>query len=57
MCTSFMTAEVYMKYTECHGQVVNTTALYSRGPGLPGDQLSWLRFFSVFLSPSTQMPG
>jgi hypothetical protein len=23
----------------------------------PGDRLSWLRFFVVFLSPSTRMPG
>jgi hypothetical protein len=36
-------------------RVVNTPASYSGGPGFkrrPGDRLSWLRVFVVFLSPS-----
>jgi hypothetical protein len=39
--------------TERRGWVVNTPALYSGGPGfksLPGDRLSWLRFFVFFFS-------
>jgi hypothetical protein len=46
--------------TECHGRVVNILALYSGGPEFksqPGDWLSWLRSFAVFLSPSRQMLG
>jgi hypothetical protein len=45
--------------TERCGQVVNTPALYLRGPGLKSrtrDWLSSLRLFMVLLSPSWQMP-
>jgi hypothetical protein len=40
--------------------VVNATASYSGGPRFkswPGDRLSRLRLFVVYLSPSRQMPG
>jgi hypothetical protein len=46
--------------TERHGRVVSIPASYSGGRGFksrPGDQLFWLRFLVVFLSPSRQMPG
>jgi hypothetical protein len=45
--------------TKCRGQVVNTLS-YSGCPRLKfrsGGQPSWLRFFTVFLSPPRQMPG
>jgi hypothetical protein len=40
--------------------VVNTPASCPGGPGFnsqPGDRLSWLRVFVVFLSPSRRIPG
>jgi hypothetical protein len=46
--------------TEHRGRVVNTPASYSVGSRIksqPGDRLSWLRPFAVFLSPSRKMPG
>jgi hypothetical protein len=46
--------------TERHGGVVSTAASYSRGPGFkyrPGDRLSSLRPFVVFLNPSKQKLG
>jgi hypothetical protein len=46
--------------SESRGQMVNIPASYSGGPGFksrPGDRLSWLRYFVVFLSSSKQMQG
>jgi hypothetical protein len=46
--------------TERRGRIISTPAAYSGGPRFksrPGNRLSWLRFFVVFLSPSRQMPG
>lgn len=54
-------ATVYQVLRLCGGGiVVSTPTLYSRGPGLksrPGDRISWLRVFAVFLSPSKKVPG
>jgi hypothetical protein len=50
----------YLLSTKRHGQVVNTPASYSGGPGFKSwlrDWLSWLRFFMVFHSPSRQIWG
>jgi hypothetical protein len=46
--------------TERRGRVVNIPALYSGDhefTSLPGDRLSSLRFFVVFVGPSRQIPG
>jgi hypothetical protein len=46
-------------FTERHGWVVNTHALHSGVSGFKSwhrDQLSWLMFPVIFLSPSRQMP-
>jgi hypothetical protein len=46
------------KDIERHGRVVSTPASCPEGPSFKnwlGDRLSWLRFFVVFLGPSTQM--
>jgi hypothetical protein len=46
--------------TESFGQVANTSAWYSWGPGFksgPGDRLLWLSYFVVFLSLFKQMSG
>jgi hypothetical protein len=48
-----------LEFTERRGRVVSTPASYLGGPGFkswPGDRLSWLRFFVVFLSRSRRMP-
>jgi hypothetical protein len=45
-------------HAEHCGQMVSTPASYSEGCSFkywPGDQLSWLRFFEGFLSPSIQI--
>jgi hypothetical protein len=46
--------------TEFRSRVINTPASYSGDPGFksrPGDRLSWLRVFVVFLSLYSRMPG
>jgi hypothetical protein len=46
--------------TEHHGRIVSTLTLYSGWTGYvsrPGEWVSLLRVFLVFLSPSRQMPG
>jgi hypothetical protein len=50
---------VTQHHAECHCQMV-ITPLYLRNLGFksqPADQVSWLRVFTIFLSPSRQMLG
>jgi hypothetical protein len=50
----------YGNHTERRGRVVTTPATCMVGSGFkshPGDQVSWLRLFVVFLSHSRDMPG
>jgi hypothetical protein len=49
---------VYTGSIKCHGQVVNSPALNLEGPGFKSrskDQLMWLKFFAVFISPTRQI--
>jgi hypothetical protein len=50
---SFAILNSHLRGTEYRGQVVSIPAPYLI---VPRDQLSRLRFFVVFLSPSRQMP-
>jgi hypothetical protein len=49
--------DYYTAQTLCRGPVVNSPAKYIGGPRFwPGDRLSSVRVFAVFLSPCRQMP-
>jgi hypothetical protein len=58
-------AQLFMHFVLTSNNKLNiliswSTCLYSEGPEFkswPRDQLSWLRLFMVFLSPSRQMSG
>jgi hypothetical protein len=55
---SSMEKQVYT-VDKSHGQAVNTLTVFGRSQVQfwPRDQLSRLRFFVIFLSPSRQVPG
>jgi hypothetical protein len=53
-----LTLELFSSQRRSH--VINTATSYSGGPGFssqPGDRLSWLSFFVIFLSFSKRMSG
>jgi hypothetical protein len=50
--------EYYHTFITCHCEVVSISLAYSGVPGFhiwPGDWLTWLKGFGLFLCPSTQI--